>query len=101
MLILSLKDSNINKALINYLKERGKDPVAFGGSAGYIKALLDNAENKDEIKNIYHAISDFISEHFWAGVFFAKQNPELVKVEYLTKEELAKKNREKVESYLG
>lgn len=101
VLSITLKKTNLNKALLQYLAERKEDPVQFGAVSGYLKSLLDQIKEKDVRDNVSKAISHYINSHFWAGILFAKSNPNSVEINYLTQKEIQAGNKREKESYLG
>ncbi len=101
ILIIKLDNYDTQRALIEYLNERKTNTLNFAGITGYIKAMIDTAVKDKELNaSIMKALQNYISEHFWAGVYLAKTKPELVKFRYDEMKD-AKKEMDNPQSYLG
>ena len=97
-LMVRLEGLDKNKEILNYLIERKIDPLNFGAINGYIQSLINQIEDRDLRKIISNALSRYIDEYFWAGVFVSKNNPDKIKMEY---QEIKEEEEPQKESYLG
>ena len=100
-LILKFKGSmTVNQLLQqDYLPERKIDLAQFLGISGYLKALIDTAiQEPTQRENFSKAMANFVSEHFWAGVYVGKTKPDSVIISH---QEIKQPLKGEEANYLG